>query len=140
MLQRSSLRGELPPLLSLLAAYWLYRVYGVPFWARSRGPFARAWRALRGAERGGADAASVQSAMRQLHCAFDATFGKTVFRDQIDAFLAQHPRYATQREPIERFFELSRRAFYANSTSGDIVLGDLRSLAHRLSLVERGLT
>ncbi len=126
--------------LTALSAYWLYRLYGVPFLARSRGPFARARRALHRVR--GADAAAMQSAMRELHRAFDTTFGATLFHHGIETFLAQYPRYGSLREPIQRFFALSRSRFYetATPTHDDAQLAQLRELAQRLSLLERGLT
>jgi mxaA protein len=123
--------------LAGLALYWLYRIYGVPFLARSRGPFYRAWRALR-AQRG-TETDAVQSGLRRLHRAFDETFGTSVFRHQVDAFLRRHPRYADLREPIERFFDFSRRQFYAAHAASEEQLAELRDLARRLSLVERRL-
>jgi mxaA protein len=122
--------------LSLLALFWLYRIFGIPFWARSRGPFFRAWRALRSLRQG--SGAELQPALRQLHRAFDETFGKVVFTHEVDAFLARHPNYAALREPIRLFFERSRRQFYG--AGNELNLEELRQLAHRLSLVERNLT
>jgi mxaA protein len=124
--------------LALLGLFWLYRIYGAPFVARSRGPFMRAWRALRRQQAG--DAAALRSAMLQLHRAFDATFGKSVLRSEVETFLVQHPRFAAQREAIERFFDASRYAFYGDAGGSAATLAELREFARRLSLVERGLT
>lgn len=126
--------------LAALAAYWLYRIFGVPFLARSRGPFSRAWQSLRRMR--GIDPATMQGALRELHRAFDTTFGATVFHHSIDAFLAHHPRYGTLREPIRQFFELSRNRFYgaAAASRDEAQLSELRFLAQQLSLLERSLT
>ncbi len=74
-------------------------------------PFAKAGREIaRLARAPGGDAGA--EAMRVLHRAFDATAGRRVLADDLDAFFDQHPRFAPLRERIGGFFASSRAVFF----------------------------
>lgn len=101
------------------AAILLYLVYayvGLPFIARSNGPFARAYRELRRFARRG-DADGFRAALRRMHRAFDETAGATVFGERLAQFVAEHPRYADLKDAAEQFFRLSRHEFFGEGAS-----------------------
>jgi mxaA protein len=54
-----------------------------------------------------------ERALRALLHAFDATDGRNVFAEDLDAFLQRHPSFGDLREKIVQFFDLSRRSFFA---------------------------
>lgn len=117
---------------------WLgYRLWGVPWLARSRGPFARALPDLKRLAHGGAEAAP--RALKRLHRAFDETAGRAVFAEQQGAFLAAHPRFAPQAEAIARFFELSRQTFFVGAPVTGDPLPWLLQLCRDCRAIERGL-
>lgn len=101
------------------AAILLYLVYayvGLPFIARSNGPFARAYRELRGLARR-SDADGFRAALRRMHRAFDETAGATVFGERLAQFVVEHPRYADLKDTAEQFFLLSRHEFFGEGAS-----------------------
>ncbi len=96
------------------AAILLYLVYayvGLPFIARSNGPFAHAYRELRGLARR-SEADGFRTALRRVHRAFDETAGATVFGERLTQFIAEHPRYMDLKDAAEQFFRLSRHEFF----------------------------
>jgi mxaA protein len=107
-----------------LAAAILAALVGGPFLTRRNGPFARAYRTIRGAAaRGGggdADRASrYVAALRALHRAFDETAGWCVFSDRLEIFFAEHPRFADVREATEQFLRMSQREFFAYNVDAE---------------------
>ncbi len=122
------MRPDVPPRLIATGPYWsrlalygagivailLYLAYayiGLPFVARSNGPFARAYRDIRASlRRGGTDTLHV--ALRRIHRALDETAGATMFGERLGEFFARHPRYADLRDDTERFFRLSQHEFF----------------------------
>jgi mxaA protein len=50
--------------------------------------------------------------MLVLHRAFDATAGRRVFADDLDAFISRHQHFLPLRNRIAAFFEMSRAVFF----------------------------
>jgi mxaA protein len=66
---------------------------------------------------GGANAKSFREALRSVHRAIDATNGASLLAEDLPAFLARHPQFASLRPGLERFFETSRRIFFGGSAA-----------------------
>lgn len=97
--------------LSLLVLIWLAYAFGL-FGRRAKGPFASARRRLRHLRRRPLDEQRLREGFRTVHRAFDQTAGRALFASQLERFFDHHPRFAGQREAIERFFDESRRLFF----------------------------
>ena len=96
----------------LLLAYVAYVYLGPWLLAKRRRPFTHAYRNLRRLRAARAEE-NFPAAMKHLHRAFNDTAGGTVFRDSVDNFLADHPRFAPLRAEITCFFDQSRQTFFA---------------------------
>jgi mxaA protein len=114
-----------------------WRLWGIPFLAAGRGPFALAWREVRTLARGRGNAGA-REAIRRLHRAFDQTAGRALFAAEVPAFLREHPRYAPLAPDIERFFELSRREFFAGGAADPELLSWLAGFCRACRSLERG--
>ncbi len=136
----------------MLATGWLV-------WQRSRrlrpdgpAPFARAERDLRRLVRQRSDGAGLspeslrESASRRLHRAFDQSAGRSLFLEDLAAYLREHPSLVVAAADIEYFFRSSRSAFYGRHPAadrGDVGEGRalepsmLLALAARLASLER---
>jgi len=92
-------------------------------WWRARGqsPFGVGLRAV-ARLRGTGDLDAYREALRRVHRALDATYGRALFADELPAFLAQRPRFVAQRAALERFFAQSRAIFFGDGRAA----GDLR--------------
>ena len=86
----------------------------LPWHARRRRPFGRAWVALR-ALAPSADAAQWRAACRQLHAALDASAGEVVFEHALARFIAARPAFAPLQGELRRFLQLSQREFFADA-------------------------
>jgi mxaA protein len=124
--------------LVAIALYFLYAYRGLPFLTRSRGPFARALRAVDAAVRGGDEQAGRRAALQALHRAFDETARGTVFGEHLDRFFAAHARYASLRPQVERFFAGSQQEFFGSGAT-ELSLAWLASLTRELRDRERGV-
>jgi mxaA protein len=121
----------------LLLLGYLAQVYLVlPWSARRRRPFGRAWAALR-ALPAEADAAERRAAFERLHAALNETAGEVLFEPGLDNFIAARPRFAPLRDELGRFFAASRAEFFAAGRAA----GDARwlvDLCRRCRDLERG--
>lgn len=97
---------------ALVLLAWLAHVYiGLPWWARGQRPFAQAWRALRGLTPSSPDP-QWQAATRRVHEALNRTMGEVLLEEDIDRFVAAHPRFAPLHGDLATFFRHSRVAFF----------------------------
>jgi mxaA protein len=124
--------------LAAIALYFVYSYLGLPFLARSRGPFARALRAVNAAARKQDERQSRQAALKALHRAFDETARGTVFGEHLDRFFAEHARYVPLRPEVERFFAASKGEFFG-AESDSVSLTWLAGLCRDLRDRERGV-
>ena len=124
--------------LTAIALYFVYSYLGVPFFARSRGPFARALRAVNAASRTRDERQGRQAALKALHRAFDETACGTVFGEHLDRFFAEHARFAPLRPEVERFFAGSRSEFFGTGAA-ELSLPWLAALSRDLRDRERGV-
>jgi mxaA protein len=122
--------------LGAILLYFLYSYWGLPFFARSRGPFARALRKVNAARRASDPQEGMQLALKALHRAFDETAGGALFGEQLEGFFVTHQRYEPLRPAVERFFAVSRQAFFG-AGSAPLSLSWLASLCRDLRDRER---
>lgn len=123
----------------------LLHIYvGIPWVSRRQRPFAQAWRELRRLEPTSA-APVARAAARTLHRAFDRSAGEVVFAGGIDRFIAAKPNFAPLRDDLARFFEHSRRMFFASADAAamparadDVDPAWLAQFARRCRDAERG--
>lgn len=121
----------------VILLFLAWRLWGIPFLAAGRGPFALARRDLRRLARS-ADESVNREAIRRVHRAFDQTAGRALFAAEVPAFLREHPRFAPLATEIERFFELSRREFFAGSAADPELLPWLEGFCVACRGFERG--
>jgi mxaA protein len=107
-----------------------------PRWRRQVQPFETAWRQMRRLPEP-ASAAHWRQALTALHQALDRSAGEALFAPGLEAFLARRPAYAPLRPELERFFELSRRTFFAPGGEAIPELGWLKALCSRARALER---
>lgn len=120
-----------------ILVFLAWRLWGIPFLALGRGPFARALREVAKLARSRGDGAR-RDAIRRVHRAFDEAAGHALFATELAEFLRRHPRYAPARDDIERFFELSRREFFAGGAADPDLLPWLARLCRDCRGLERG--
>lgn len=120
-----------------LALFLVYRLWGIPFLARGRGPFARAYGRVRKLARRN-DPGAVQDALRRMHRALDESAGRAVFKGELQSFLERRPRFAPLAPDLERFFDLSRSEFFGEGAEQPRSLSWLEDLCRRCRNVERG--
>lgn len=124
--------------LAAIALYFVYAYVGLPFLPRSRGPFARALRAVDAAVRARDEQQARRAALQAVHRAFDETARGTVFGEHLDRFFAEHERYAPLRPQVERFFAASQREFFG-SGAAELSLAWLAAFTRDLRDRERGV-
>lgn len=106
---------------------------------RARTPFARGLRAY-GPLRARGDDTAYREALRVLHRALDATYGRPLFAETLPDFLRRYPAFAAQSEPLARFFEHSRRTFFGDEAvplEPDALFEDLGRLLRECRRAER---
>ncbi|WP_374309088.1 nonribosomal peptide synthetase MxaA [Methylocella sp.] len=107
-----------------------------PFQKRPARPFAQAARRL--ARENGAQADP--AAFKVMHQAMDAASGGRLLEEDLGGFLERRPEFSDERAAFERFFDASRRMFYAGGEAARNLFGldELRAFARRLAAIERG--
>lgn len=120
---------------SLLGAALVISRLGWPG-RRPQRPFGDAWRALR---RLPADVNPQEwrQALSALHQALNRSHGEVLFAQGLDGFLARRPAFAPLRTELERFFALSRQAFFAPGAAEEIDAAWLKTLCRRARALER---
>ncbi len=125
-------------LVALAGLAWRY--FGFTL-ADKQQPFTQTWKRWRRRRRA-RDEATTLAAMRDIHQAFNATAGKTVFAETLDAFFAEHRQFEPLRVPINDFFACSRNVFFAAGNGEQVARqtpAELVEFLRRCSDAERGL-
>lgn len=126
-----------------LSGLGLLYILGMRAWLPRMGrPFAKAYRDLRKLKKLPVSDETLKLKLARVHQAFNTTYGNSVFSDDVDAFLAQKPIFATIRQEIEHFFELSRHVFFEQAGAQQIDEKEhewLRQFTRRCRDCERGL-
>ncbi len=151
----TDIKPELPPPSVSLWGYWVgivlslvglvgavlilvYLRWGLPWLQRSRRPFARAYREIRGFSP--SSPSQYEEALRLTHRAFDETAGVAVFNGTLAKFFIDNPEFEPQRAEIERFYSESQRRFFTNYASkSNPDLDALVNLCRVCRDAERGL-
>jgi mxaA protein len=122
----------------LLLAYLAYVYIGLPWWSQAHRPFTQAWRSLREL---GTDSAELRwrEAHQLLHEALNRTAGEVVFEHGIDRFIGAHARFEPVRGDLLRFFQLSRRVFFADAPPAAAEWTWLIEFSRRCRDAERGV-
>ncbi|CFX32574.1 MxaA protein [Candidatus Filomicrobium marinum] len=113
-----------------------------PFHRRRRRPFTQAMRTVRREAAKAAQSANYRLALLALHRAFDEASQRRVLAEDLDSFLVARPEFESLRPDIERFFQTSRRAFFADDMLGsraELPLSDLATFATSMSECERAV-
>jgi len=111
-----------------------------PFHRRPTRVFALSARKLAALVRQPESAATLRSAVRDLHRAFDATDGKSLLRPDLNEFFRRRPEFASLRATTERFFEASEAMFFGveqNQRSSGFTVAELAGFAKALAERER---
>jgi len=123
--------------LALTGLAWLR--WGQAFGARAR-PFAQLDRRFGAAGDPAWQGDAYRDALRAIHHAFNATAGRTVFGDTLEAFLADVPRFAPGRAEIHEYFERSGAWFYREANDVPMYSrAELTAFIRRCADLERGL-
>jgi mxaA protein len=100
-------------------------------------PFARAASSMRQLTRT-SDSGATMKALLILHRAFDATAGRRIFADDLEAFFRHHRNFVPLQGDIEAFFLASRDAFFsALPRPSSISVTALARLSRGLASAER---
>lgn len=121
--------------LILALLYMVYLRFGLP-WQAPR-PFAWAYRDLRQLARRADGEEAFREALRRVHRAFNQTAGRPLFAEQLEAFFAEHPRFAQMQSTTVKFFELSRVEFFGIG-AGERPMDWLLAFSHDWRAVEAG--
>jgi len=121
----------------MLALFLFYRLWGIPFLARGRGPFAQAYRRVKRLA-GRDDTETLRDALRRIHRALDDSAGRAVFAGELRAFLAEQPRFGPLASDLEQFFEISRREFFGEGVQEPGLPAWLADFCRRCRNLERG--
>ena len=141
-LRFNSRRPWLFALTLCVSALWLAYLHGSLPWWRTAHPFRVAQATLRVAARRGWQEQDYEAALRAVHRAFNETAGRTVFRDTLPAFFAEHAAYVAMREPVMEFYTRSRDYFFSASSAASAPrysAQELTALVRRCCDLERGV-
>lgn len=121
----------------LLLAYLAQVYIGLPWWRHAHRPFTLAWRSMRGLRTDGSDL-QWRAAFQRLHEALNRTAGEVVFEHGIDRFVSAQPNFRPLRDDLAKFFQQSRREFFADGDSAGRDRAWLIEFARHCSNAERG--
>ena len=128
--------------LLLAAAAGLARARWGAWWRRRpQRPLAQAARALRRLPRQPhqPDAATLQAALRRVHAALNASAGRVLLADGLDAYCRQHPALAPHRDELQAFLALSDAVFFAGAAAPADSADQLRRWLARWRVAERSI-
>lgn len=124
-----------------LALLGLLYILGNRAWLPRMGaPFAKAMRDIRKLPE---TSQGVQQAVSRLHLALNKTAGQTLFKGNINEFVARKPVFKPVQHDLVAFFEVSRHAFFESTPNPDSSTQNvawLKAFARRCRDCERGLT
>ncbi len=123
-----------------LALLGLLYILGKHAWLPRMGaPFARAYRDIKKMP---ASPEGIKQAVTRIHQSLNKTAEGSLFSDNLDTFIAEHPAFTHARQEIEQFFGLSHQVFFEDASQS---LADekpktwLLKLCRTLRDCERGL-
>jgi len=84
-----------------------------PFAKRPGRPFTLAERRIRELQSAESGDALYRNTLLALHRAFDESYGRRVFAEDLPAFLDRRQRFSTLKDKLQKFFESSRLFFFS---------------------------
>jgi len=106
------------------------------------GAFSRAHRSIKKIARSREDDdVKLRRSLLSLHQAFNQTYGRNLFQNEVTSFTAQNPRYQKMEADIRHFFELSNHALFSRSERNPSdLMTSLFAFSKRLRNCERGVS
>lgn len=123
----------------LLLGYLAHVHLLLPIWSGANRPFTLAWRVLRRMPAGASDL-ELQASIQRVHEALNLTAGEIVFEPGINRFIGTQPRFEHLRDDLVKFFQLSRRAFFAQGAQESSDRSWLIGFSRRCRDAERGVS
>jgi mxaA protein len=124
--------------LSVVLLLWHYAKG--PFARREGRPFTLAERRIRELQSAESGDTLYRNALLTLHRAFDESYGRRVFAEDLSAFLRQRQRFSSLKEKLQRFFQSSRLFFFSGDKAAaetKFPIEDVRKLAADLARAEK---
>jgi mxaA protein len=124
--------------ISIILLLWHYAKG--PFARRQGRPFTIADRHIRELQSVEADDMLYRDSLIALHRAFDESYGRRVFAEDLSAFLSQRQRFSVLQEKLQHFFESSRIFFFSGNRKAAetrFPIEDVRKLAADLAREEK---
>ena len=104
--------------LLVLSLFSLTYIVGMHAWLpRMGGPFAKAYRALRKLPD---SAEGLKQAISLVHQSLNSSASMSVFNDNLDMFLAEHPKFLPIKTEIQQFFGLSRQVYFEPAAAHNV--------------------
>ena len=125
--------------LALVLLGLLYILGNRAYLPRMGAPFAKALRDIRKLPD---NPQGLQQAVSRLHLALNKTAHQTVFKGNLDEFIAKKPAFSAVRNDLVTFFEVSRHAFFESTPNPDSKSQNvawLKVFGRRCRDCERGL-
>lgn len=124
--------------LSIVLLLWHYAKG--PFARRQGRPFTIADRRIRELQSAETGDTLYGNSLIALHRAFDESYGRRLFAEDLSAFLSQRQRFSVLQEKLQGFFESSRLFFFAGNkkiAETSFPIEDVRKLAADLARKEK---
>jgi mxaA protein len=105
------------------------------------GNFAKAHKKIKRLHKDEANAAQSEQALAALHAAFNQTYGRNLFENEVDTFVSEHKAFGKVTSDIKAFFKQSNQALFVgdSKTENAALMQQLLSLSKQLRDVERGV-
>ncbi len=126
--------------LALSALLLLWHYAKGPFAKRKGRPFTMADRRIRELQAAEGSDSRYRDSLIALHRAFDESYGRRLFAEDLSTFLSQRQRFSTLKEALQKFFESSRIFFFSGnkqSAESKFSIEDVRKLAADLAREEK---
>jgi len=126
--------------LALSAILLLWHYAKGPFAKRQGRPFTIADRRIRALQSAESSDTLYRDSLIALHRAFDESYGRRLFAEDLSAFLGQRQRFTALKEKLQQFFESSRIFFFSGnkqSAESTFSIEDIRKLAADLAREEK---
>ena len=109
-----------------------------PFHKRRARLFSAMARRIAAMARAPGGVTTLGAALKEIHRALDAAYGKSFLEADLPTFLASHPHFAPLEASFQRFFAGSRKAFFGNVEPPGVDMTELSRFAATLAERERG--
>ena len=138
--RQTTLLGVALAALALSTVLLLWHYAKGPFAKRQGRPFTIADRRIRELQSAKAGDTLYGDSLIALHRAFDESYGRRLFAEDLSTFLSQRQRFAVLKEKLQQFFESSRLFFFSGNkqtAESTFSIEDVRKLAADLAREEK---